>query len=69
MDMYVRVVLDVPSPVVIRAILRVDIFCIEVPEAKNYVLEAAAEGTKFASGTEVQKMQPEESRELTTGDG
>ena len=33
-------VIDVPSPVVIRAILRVAIFCIEVPEAKNYVPEA-----------------------------
>ena len=36
--------IDVPSPVVIRATLRVAIFSIEVPGAKNYVLEATAEG-------------------------
>ena len=37
--------IDVPSSVVNSSDLRVAIFCIEVPEAKNYVLEATAEGT------------------------
>ena len=45
-------VLDVPSPIVIRAILRVAIFSIEVPALRYQKL--------FASGTEVLKMATEE---------
>ena len=58
--------------------MRVAIFCIEVPDRdlseEQYAIEAAAEVAycfelKSLSGTEVQKMPPEESLELTTGEG
>ena len=58
--------------------MRVAIFCIEVPERgrelseEQYAVEVAycfELNSLPLSGTEVQKMLPEESRELTTGEG
>ena len=65
-------ILDVPSPVVIRAILRVAIFSIEVPEAKSIMRlrQQPRARNALSFGTEMLKRaKPEESRELTTGGG